>query len=81
MNDYDRPQSHSASEEGTGDPYTDELSTLKRDGLKPVNFLTYSIGHVYNDLCATAWFTYLLYFLVYVAKASEKVASLAALSG
>ena len=54
---------------------------MKRDGLKPSNFGAYSIGHVYNDLCATAWFTYLLYFLTKVVEVSPGVASLAALSG
>ena len=46
----------------------DELDTMKRDGLKPFNFFAYMLGHVYNDLCATAWFTYLLYFLKEVMK-------------
>lgn len=31
--------------------------------------LAYSIGHFYNDLCASMWFTYLLIFM-------EKVVSL-----
>lgn len=54
---------------------------MKRDGLKPMNFTAYSVGHVYNDLCATAWFTYLLYFLTLVLDIPKGVASLAALSG
>ena len=29
--------------------------------------LAYSVGHVFNDLCASMWFTYLLVFLQRVA--------------
>ena len=44
---------------------------MKRDGLKGKNFSAYMVGHVYNDLCATAWFTYMLFFLINVAKLSK----------
>jgi len=57
-----------------GDPYGDDLSLMKRDGLKQTNFMAYGIGHVYNDLCATAWFTYMLFFLINVAKLKEGIA-------
>lgn len=58
-----------------GDPYADDLSLKKRDGLKAINFFGYSIGHVYNDLCATAWFTYLLFFLKEIVKVNNSIAS------
>lgn len=41
----------------------------------------YSVGHFANDLCASMWFIYLSYYLVYVVKLSENVAGLALLSG
>jgi len=47
---------------------------MKRDGLKQINYFGYSIGHVYNDLCATAWFTYLLFFLKEIVKTGNSVA-------
>ena len=31
----------------------EDIRFLKRDGLKPIHFGAYAIGHVYNDLCAT----------------------------
>jgi len=48
---------------------------MKRDGLREINFFGYSLGHVYNDLTATAWFTYLLFFLKEIVKVDEKTAS------
>ena len=44
---------------------------LKRDALTPCNFASYAVGHVYNDLGATTWFAYLLYFLTDVVKMVE----------
>lgn len=31
----------------------EDIKFLKRDGLKPIHFAAYAVGHVYNDLCAT----------------------------
>ena len=58
----------------SADPYMDDISKMKRDGLEKGNFMAYMVGHVYNDLCATMWFTYMLFFLINVAKVSESVA-------
>ena len=41
----------------------------------------YSVGHFANDLCASMWFIYLSYYLLYVAELPENIASLALLSG
>jgi len=41
----------------------------------PKNFFGYSLGHVYNDLCATAWFTYLLFYLTKIVDVGEATAS------
>jgi len=65
----------------TGSPGSDDKSTMKRDGLGPIHFAAYAVGHVYNDLCATCWFLYLLYFLTEVRKWSEAKAGFAVLAG
>ena len=41
----------------------------------------YSVGHFANDLCASMWFIYLSYYLIYVVDLSSNVAGLALLSG
>ena len=51
-------------EEGAAGPH-------RRDALTTLNFAAYSVGHVFNDLCATAWFSYLLYFLTEVVNLVE----------
>jgi Na+/melibiose symporter-like transporter len=58
-----------------------EVKFMKRDGLKPIHFGAYAVGHVYNDLCATCWFLYLLFFLTDIRKWSEAKAGFAVLSG
>lgn len=64
-----------------GDPYLENLNTMQRDGLKKVNMAAYAVGHVYNDLCSTCWFTYLLYFLLKVANVGDSIGAFAALAG
>lgn len=59
----------------------EDVKFMKRDGLKPIHFGAYAVGHVYNDLCATCWFLYLLFFLTDVRKWSEAKAGFAVLSG
>ena len=54
---------------------------LKRDGMSLLNIAAYSVGHVYNDFCATCWFMYLLYFLTYPVGLGAGKASYALLSG
>ena len=55
--------------------------SLKRDGLTCASVAGYSIGHVYNDLCATAWFSYLLFFLTDVVFLDPADAGFALLAG
>ncbi|CAI2366839.1 unnamed protein product [Moneuplotes crassus] len=50
-------------------------------GLSTVNCLAYAVAHIYNDMCGTVWFMYLLYFITYTADYGPKVASAALLSG
>lgn len=38
----------------------------KRDGLSDRQMFAYAIGHFNNDLCASMWFIYLNYYLLYV---------------
>jgi len=39
---------------------------MRRDGLDTVHIWAYSVGHFNNDLCASMWFIYLSYYLIYV---------------
>ena len=41
----------------------------------------YSLGHFYNDLCSTMWFSYLLVYLNKVAQISETNAGILLLIG
>jgi len=53
----------------------------RRDGLDAKHIWAYSVGHFNNDLCASMWFIYLSYYLIYVVKLSSQIAALAILSG
>jgi len=55
--------------------------TMPRDGVVMRVLAAYSVGHFANDLCASMWFIYLSYYLVYVVKLTENIAGLALLSG
>ena len=39
---------------------------IARDGVNKLVLSAYSVGHFANDLCASMWFIYLSYYLVYV---------------
>ena len=52
-----------------------------RDGVTMRVLSAYSVGHFANDLCASMWFIYLSYYLLYVADLPENIASLGLLSG
>ena len=41
----------------------------------------YSLGHVFNDLCAATWFSYLLPFLTFAANLSPGEAGIVMFSG
>lgn len=53
----------------------------KNIGLSKLNIMAYAVGHVYNDLCSTVWFMYLLYFITFTVEFGPGLASLALLSG
>ena len=54
---------------------------MARDGIGRIQFAAYSVGHFSNDLCAAAWFTYVLYFVKNVAGLSSVEAASVMLSG
>ena len=41
---------------------------VKRDALELKHVRAYAVGHLSNDLCAAAWFTYVLFYLQEVVK-------------
>jgi len=47
-------------------PQEEEEVQLKRDPLTERHIAAYSVGHFNNDLCASMWFIYLNYYLLYV---------------
>ena len=42
------------------------VDPMIRDGVTSVVLTGYSVGHFANDLCASMWFIYLSYYLIYV---------------
>ena len=42
------------------------VDPMIRDGVTNVVLAGYSVGHFANDLCASMWFIYLSYYLIYV---------------
>ena len=54
---------------------------LKRDGLTKLHFAAYAVGHFCNDLCASCWFTYLLYYVKAVVKLPDYISGFVMLSG
>ena len=57
------------------------LETAKRDALGRIHVSAYAVGHLSNDLCAAAWFTYVLFYIQEVVKLSQTNAGFAMLSG
>jgi len=37
--------------------------SMKRDGLESIHVTAYSLGHLFNDLCASCWFVYFTWYL------------------
>ncbi len=54
---------------------------IKGDDLKPINIYAYSVGHVLNDLTATCWFSFLLYYLTDIIMIDKQKAGWVMLSG
>jgi hypothetical protein len=45
-----------------------DLLSIKRDALVTKHIAAYAVGHLSNDLCAAAWFTYVLYYIQEVVR-------------
>lgn len=58
-----------------------DLKNLKRDALGKREVAAYAVGHFSNDLCAAAWFTYVLYYIQNVVGLDPVIAGFAMLSG
>ncbi|CDW80446.1 UNKNOWN [Stylonychia lemnae] len=58
-----------------------DYSNVKRDGLGKREVAAYAVGHFNNDLCAAAWFTYVLYYIQDVVGLDPVIAGFAMLSG
>jgi Na+/melibiose symporter-like transporter len=54
---------------------------MKRDGLLKRHLRAYAIGHFNNDLCAAAWFTYVLYYVKDVVGLDPTISGFVMLSG
>lgn len=53
----------------------------QRDGIETKHLIAYSVCHFGNDLCASMWFVYLNYYLLYVVQLSPTMTACALLSG
>ncbi|XP_021948309.1 major facilitator superfamily domain-containing protein 12 isoform X1 [Folsomia candida] len=49
--------------------------------LQSAQKLSYGVGHVYNDLCGTMWFTYILVYLQFVLKLPASTAGVILMMG
>jgi Na+/melibiose symporter-like transporter len=54
---------------------------VTRDGLDKYSIGAYAVGHFSNDLCAAAWFTYVLFYVEKVVKLNDFIAGFVILSG
>ena len=59
----------------------DNEEKVRPDGLESIHILAYSTGHFCNDLCASMWFTYLLWFVNQVVGLNDTQSGYALLSG
>ena len=60
---------------------SNEKIKIKGDDLKAINIYGYSIGHVLNDLTASCWFSFLLYYLTDIVSIDKRKAGWVMLSG
>lgn len=64
------------------DPVQDTAKIpVKGHDMSTVNNTAYSVGHIYNDLTASIWFSYLLYYLTDILGLSKSIAALVMFSG
>lgn len=53
----------------------------RQNDISKWQILAYSIGHFYNDLCSSMWFTYLMIYLEKVVNLNSSLAGLLMLIG
>jgi len=58
-----------------------EKLLVKGDDLTPVSIFSYSIGHFQNDICASCWFNFMTYYLLYIREMDETEAGFVLLAG
>ena len=69
----------SKDKRGESEPKKDK--EILRDGLTFKNFCAYAVSHFSNDLCAAAWFTYVLFYVKEVVLLDSTIAGFVMLSG
>lgn len=52
-----------------------KTATRVRDGMQPIHFFAYNVGHYFNDLCSSLWFIYLTFYLEKVVGLSPSLAA------
>lgn len=57
------------------------IDGLRRDALTSRSLGAYAVGHFGNDLCAAAWFTYVLYYVNEVVMLPSVISAFVILSG
>ena len=66
---------------GLSDSIFNYVSMHCRDAMETGQLIAYAVCHFGNDLCASMWFVYLNYYLLYVVGLSTSMTSWALLSG
>ena len=72
---------HGESRGEVSDGSADPLISRTHDHLPPLRRLAYGVGHVFNDMCASMWFTYLILFYHKVIMLNNAFAGLLLLIG
>ena len=63
------------SANGLSDSVFNFINVPGRDGMETGQLISYSVCHFGNDLCASMWFVYLNYYLLYVVGLSPSMTS------
>lgn len=83
-NSYNSNKSSEILMEGENEYYIDNENKkikIKGDDLRGSNIFAYGVGHVLNDLTATCWFSFLLYYLTDIVNLDRRKAGWVMLSG
>ena len=77
----DKVAGHNERDVKKSDGEEESLLAPRKKRLPPHRKLAYGVGHVFNDMCASMWFTYLLLFYHMVVRLSNTYAGLLLLIG